>query len=1613
MTPLARRARGLLFHLRAVVRTLLVLLALGALVVVRPLEAQTIADPAARGLDVFVHAPTVAAPGASIPIGVVAVGFTSVVAPSPIARATIEATWNPETLGKAARVPPSVKATTDGDGRAHLDVPMPDGDEADLELLIGVRSGTHARTQKLKVHRARLLDASLFVPDTRVVPGGEISSWVRVESARTGEPAAGVPVHVALLEGGVPRFEVRLVTDAAGGAMTRVPIPRTEDPAWSWKLEAHALAGVHHRGTTAALTLTPREETPGKPRMRVVWNRAAVFAGERAEFRIDVRDATDAPIADLPVRYWIGPKGTEPPKDDAGWLAASTRALTNGMGEVKGTIDTPTTVLQRVGTTMQIVAKTNVDGHDLDGHAGLRVGASDSYAELVPEGRDLVPGVEQRLLLRVHDGHDRPVSGGFVVEGDGLSKEVRTNAWGEAEVTWKPPPDVGAARNVGPCAGGVAASVRVRATSDIPALLPRRDPFDLCLSIDREAAGILRVDRSVARVGDTIHVAVALAQPSPEAKDKVVSRGPWSVLVQSDNGATSMGAWIEDGEKGADIVLPRGAMGAWDISAAMPSTRHAARLLGARILVTPRVLPHLAVRVAGGRVAPGGAVDVEVALTDEKGKPVVGSVAAVMIDANGGGSTAGLEALDTRKALCAHIESGTTRCDAVVEGDPTLDLLRRVALSQGSLHKPLEPEIDPGANVSEKLRKAFAAVLLSLEGAVRDAAKSPDELRDVRRRAAHGWQFNPELMTLVTAAMDPPPETPGGEPLTLGDLMAIDPQVTFDNVARRIARVKMFQILVAVREFRNEHRLDPDEPALKNPNAILRRLVRDGKLGEADLVDPWGGTLQFVKTAGPTVPFLTVVKGFELHSPGPDGAIGTGDDVKDPFERVLRSGTPYALAVQEDRVVDAKFEMEVGDATVEAWKQMFTALFGNTLGDAIGDAFGAGGLGLTGYGSGGGGRGHGVGLTNVRTTHGIDGGVAFWSAPKRTDASGKLTFHVPLRDLETTWRLAVVGFPDGGTPATNAIDIPVALPVSARVDSGAVWVAGDEAQVAVTVKNRTAHAVHANLAFGVGGVAQLAEQGRAGEPVSKAVDVAAEGAAVVRVRVRAMREGTAQLDVRLSAGGNPDDVVNHRWEVRPPGEPTDFTSARWVEDSAELALTLPPASIRIVGAPRLVLERGWDQALAGALGSLEPDEQVSPRALADAIEVASRLQRWAIARGGEKDPLAERAAEVARHAVGRLATYIAIDREAAKVSVARAIPYAPATEVALLGKAAECPDTGGTVDARLEALEAEPEAANGTAKPCWDAFVTDLTETVQSVGTAVELARLVLAVVERPHRQMLAAALAERLRERVVLKPSGAITLADDLRDQRAARATVFAALLRSIRFGKGSVANAERLAAWIGVQRDAQGGYGAPLATRSVVRALLAEGRALGETARVAVESEGAASDVEVAPSAHVVVPLPAGATKVSVRVKGAGVIGVIARFERPVLRLWSHPPVEAASPLHLEAVWPDELKAGKSGTLRLRVRHTLGRSLTADLKVPLPPGVTLAEPVNAVRQVQGVLSIRRTLDGSLAPTVIELPLRFALGGRMTVPEANARVAFEEMARAVAPARPIEVKGP
>ncbi len=151
------------------------------------------------------------------------------------------------------------------------------------------------------------------------------------------------------------------------------------------------------------------------------------------------------------------------------------------------------------------------------------------------------------------------------------------------------------------------------------------------------------------------------------------------------------------------------------------------------------------------------------------------------------------------------------------------------------------------------------------------------------------------------------------------------------------------------------------------------------------------------------------------------------------------------------------------------------------------------------------------------------------------------------------------------------------------------------------------------------------------------------------------------------------------------------------------------------------------------------------------------------------------------------------------------------------------------------------------------------------------------------------------------------------------------------------------------------------------------------------------------------------AAPAEVSVRVVTSSP-GVIARIERPMLRSFRRLFETPAGPLHLQIEAPQAPTAEATSLLQVSIRHDLGRRASVVIRIPLPPGVTLAEQVDDVRQVQGVLYVRSTLDSDPLPRVMAIPLRFALSGIVTLPEAIARVEDDEFSPTRAPARPIVV---
>jgi hypothetical protein len=1557
-------------------------------------------DAAARGLDLFIQAPGEVPSGATLPVQVRVFGFPTVATLAPLSGATVEATWDPESLGeKASKVPPPVSIVCDGAGRGHLDIEVPPGRGA-LKLLVAARFAGHERTHTLDVKRTTRYGLELQTSDTSVVPGGALSAWVLLRDRINGRPVGGKAVDLALKEGSRVRFSRRLTTDRAGTASAEVRVPFSEEPEMTWMLLAHSALGQGDEAEAKA-TLSVREETPQAPSLKVRWSKAEVRPGAPATFTLAVRDGTGLGIAQLPLRYWVGPRGTAAPEEDKAWLRGSTEIRTDPDGNARVTVETPRTISPR-GSSLTVVAKVEIEGEPLTAQATLELATPVPEVEISPEFAVLVPGLAQRLFLYATlDG--RPLAAEVAIGGHGLRANVRTNARGFGEVLWRLPAEVGAkVPEQAPtgCAGEVAATVRVRWLS-VGAGNPTAKPLDRCLRVDRDVVAVVRPEKPMIRAGEKLHLRILGGQGSASVVLHGAGSEPWQ------------GVWLADAARGGDVTIPATGLGVWSFGATGLAVGKNQNVLSGMVLVLPQVIPRLVAKRGGEpTVSPGSTVTVEVTLDDGHGRPLLGSVGAVVFDKEGGAFPERLLALDTRHALGASAGVAESDIDAFLDGDQSLEIERWAALASPA-SPPASPAFDPVPTVQEKIEAAFRQIVQSLEGGVFEASSDPERLRDARVRTATGFGLNPELLTLATEAMSETPVTPGGEPWRLADLMSIDPQVKYDNVAKRVTRLKLFNLLATLRSYLFEHKLDRDEPALHDPNALLRRMVHDEVINAGDLLDPWGHGMSYVRFPGPRIPFISTVPGFRLVSAGPDGRFGTADDVSDPFQRVLASRSPYAKAVEEDRIVDAKWDMRVGDETVAAWKALLEEMTGQRLGGASGEGFGEGGLGLLGSGSGGGGSGFGIG----RGSLGIAPGSARWLPPVRTDEHGRVRLTVPLGDAETTWQIVLVAMPDDGLPATASVEVPTSLPLSVRANAGAAWIVGDEVEVALRVRNRTDRAIAATLGLVASGAAQLVDA----RAVKQTVAVPARSATTVRVRVRGRAIGTAVLDATLAGAGH-TDRLRHAWQVKPAGEIFVAQNATWIEKAATLPVPAASTATPAQGPSRLVLERGLEPVLAAALDSLAPDHLFGVRALADALEVAGRTRAWALVRGGETHALAVRSRELAVQASERLE--VRDQRYPGKheppwlrarhwESIANPPGEKARAETLRLG----CPsDNSPPLAGALDWLELSAWMDRGKERACWATLRAAATNQLAAESDVLLLARAVLVFADMPGQEQVAAALATRLFAAVPVRPDGALVLPEPLAGDRAARSLVLVAILRTTRWWPADrQVLAGRLWARLRTERDVRGSYGSAEATRHVVAALLRAEASAPTDADVRYtelsdqgEQLGQGSRRLAANGTAALVLSPGTA---SVRIEASSP-GLLARAERPLFRSFHRPVDPSSSPLHVDLSMPKPPVRDGLAALQVTIRHEIGRRVPVRVRIPLPPGAALAERMADTRQVQGAIYVRTELDGDTLPRVIEVPLRFALAGRVTMPEATARVTDDDIAPARAPARPFVIGG-
>jgi hypothetical protein len=1591
----------------------------GASVGLTTIPAVPSAARVARGIAVAVHAPDQLVVGASYPFVLEAIGFATAERGEPLPGATVEVGWDPS--GGASTAIPSLKGTSDADGRFAGSLILPPG-EGPAKLLIRVSAAGHERVETISVRRLEAKSLAVIAPKTYVRPGSTVSARLQLRDEVATTAVAGAPIEVRFEESGIPLAKKVVTTDRGGSALVNFQVP------------PGALAGSHFTlyaetpGASGAVTYSVESDAPAVPSVAVAWEESELRPGATGKAIFSYLDAANHPVVGAPVWIVVSAKNTAP--NDLEWKLIPP-VKTGSDGRYAYTFVAPTLIPPN-GANYSVFAKISVDGEDRVLSGTVAVGRVRASLEVLPETGELVPGALQDLLFRAeHDG--KPLANlPLIIRGDfanGKPIDIVTNGDGLAKISVTPPSDTGAHRNndfAGSCATNVGTTVEIApgpaAKPEIASLLGTRT---VCVPVAKARRVFVDVDRPVLRAGEELvvrlrgaengvrYVVTATSTEHPTALNGVAAAdGSYRISIPSGaRGLFRVEAmrFSRPADEPAEAPRPTGEEGP-DARA-----REEARLAGRVVLVAPDHAPTLTVEKVEGRLVPGGTVRVSVRL-EADGKPVAGSVSALVSRADHLAKGADVR-FDDKRNICPisdeKVGSEKSTCERFFEGTSPADaLLRKSALTEFVAGR--SPVLDPLATARADFREAFEHAVASLHKSVLEASSDRATLADVRRGNGAAASFHPELLASLfgvsgDAPSDDVPQTPGGEPISLRDLLGRDAQVNFSVVAKRVTRLKLLRALLKLRDARKA--LDRDEPVFKDPNVFLRRELREGALTEAELLDPWGGILAFKQKGGPEAfPFLTITHGWVLASPGPDGKLGTGDDIDDPFQRVVREGTPLARAVDEQRMVDARWDVEVSDATVAKWTEILEKMI-DTGGLISGFGSGTG----QGFGSGSGRVGGSHSAKEPRLRYGSDDG---FQAPVDIGPDGRAVLELKLGAEEANYRGLLVATDLRGLHAATMVELPAALPTSIRAGLPANLVRGDTFALPIVARNRTDAPRTLSWSVEVGGRGPAVSVPAPGAltlsgPTSGTWTVPAHGEATVTANVAASRTGGGSVTVHLFENGKEIDSFQTDTSVDEPATTATMVTTFTASGATRLDL---PAETR-TGPVAVVVSRRLGEAGAGwlrsdtvprALASLAPSHLTDRDAVSQALAVVNRLKTAGFTVAADTSA-EERLFDTlaARYASLPGGSELATARQTRALAGWEAAPgkadARKKTDKKLSPAVVACPSAHG----KLDVASAEFEPATG-GEACWDAWVSETAKRLTEGDSVEDISRAILLFSERPQRRPTAAALAERLEKLVGLGKDGRFTMGgiagprDDA--HRALRSLTYAALLAIVpeRPATTQRATPETLRSKLLTEQAADGGFGSPEATRWALSAL---GAFSGTPVEVATDGDrrmvapsvtiGDGDDVEKSVLfSNDLARFALSTVAAAVRVH-AGDAPVLVRVSRTVTRSWLAPPrpLEGA----VTTKWETSTKVAdpenpgkelvKSDIGRLYVTFPGdGRNKTVHLT--LPPGAVPAAALPGLVRFGSTLELTRNADG--APQVVTIPLRYTLAGTFRVPEGS-----------------------
>ncbi|MFO0562109.1 MAG: alpha-2-macroglobulin family protein [Polyangiales bacterium] len=885
------------------------------------------------------------------------------------------------------------------------------------QIEVVIRDGRKERSWQFSVTFTAPARYELLTDRSLYEPGETVHGWLRVVDAASAAPVRGRPVEwVFGGESGAARLgQTRNTTSDAGVASASVAIPTSAPDGL-----VPVVAVVDGERTMTSVRVGRRTVERVFATVRV--DQRVVGPGARVTGRVTVSTPSGTPVTNASVSLLMnGQSAASLTTDREGIATFSINAPAYLAEPVSGVALVARAVHPAYGTINATTSFTMA-------RVPFEIESVVANAAVVPE----VPGTVF-LTLTTPTGDPAPANTGITVTGRAVQNgrvRVTTDRHGIAAIPTRLPRNAAARHDSGQCEGNTATSFDITVESEIP--LATR----LCVRAETSATVVPHVLSATANAGGRVEIAI---ERGPLARGRAVSVDLMHTAPRQAGRAVIASTIAAAADGRVTFTLPRDYVGPLYVRARPVTSDGSAEGIGAMdaLLVRParafslalsadkdlyhvRETAHLTVRTpAGLEGAHVAFVARDLAAHGGESNWSLAWLAGAVERAVADPSTPESDRL-VRSALASMlaVDTAPNRAAPLVAPENAQEETEEGSDREGDLR-------DPYVLRDELVRRGVGPVMMTVEQAIAQAMNDGERNGII---AAGGRGFDPRILhTLIrreTLDRDTAVTLGGGE-MTIAMLQASDPSFTFDRVARRIARKKLVGLLAALANFAENARAARTEPQ-------ERWLSRIAGANASVLRDPWGGTyaLRRVTPGTESVAIHRRLSGWELVSPGPDRAVGTADDVRNPFERAVPQGTVYAVASGEDtlmaqlaaldpgsevltrvlaaygRIADAANDESTGDVISAGESEQLAAPRARAAPASItaaadGDAFGYGGLGMSGYGMGGGGTGEGtIGLGNIGT---IGHGSGTGSGQGYGSGSGRMSSSRVTRGPSSGW----------------------------------------------------------------------------------------------------------------------------------------------------------------------------------------------------------------------------------------------------------------------------------------------------------------------------------------------------------------------------------------------------------------------------------------------------------------------------------------------------------------------------------------------------------------------------------------------------------------------------------